>query len=237
MSDYVTTYETRRQRLIEAGSYDPASERDACGVGLVADVEGRARRETVSLAIDALKAVWHRGAVDADGRTGDGAGLRVGIPAEFFDRAVERTGHTPGEGTLGVGMIFLPRTDFAAQERGRTIVETEVLRAGMQLYGWRQVPTDPSCLGEKAAATRPAIEQILFSDPKKRASGVLERVLYLTRRRIEARARQDALPGFYVASLSARDVVYKGMFLAEAIDRFYPDLKDERFISPFAMFH
>ncbi|XBQ14784.1 MAG: glutamate synthase large subunit [Oceanicaulis sp.] len=237
MSDYLTRYHTERQRLIEGGAYDPESERDACGVGLVADVEGRARRETVQLAIDALKAVWHRGAVDADGRTGDGAGLRVGIPKAFFEAQVERTGHAPEEGTLGVGMVFLPRTDFAAQERGRAIVETEVLRAGMRLYGWRQVPIDPSCLGDKAAATRPAIEQILFCDPKKRSSDALERALYLTRRRIESRAREDAVPSFYVCSLSARDVVYKGMFLAEAIDVFYPDLRDERFVSPFAMFH
>ena len=80
MSDYVTKYETERNRLIEAHAYNPESERSACGVGLVADTQGKARRETVQLAIDALKAVWHRGAVDADGRTGDGAGLRVGIP-------------------------------------------------------------------------------------------------------------------------------------------------------------
>ncbi|MEQ8433862.1 MAG: glutamate synthase large subunit [Oceanicaulis sp.] len=237
MSDYVTKYETERNRLIEAHAYNPESERSSCGVGLVADTAGKARRETVQLAIDALKAVWHRGAVDADGRTGDGAGLRVGIPQDFFKAQVERTGHKPGEAPIGVGMVFLPRTDFAAQERGRTIVETEVLRAGLRLYGWRQVPIDPSCLGDKAAATRPAIEQILFCDPKKRSASVLERTLYLTRRRIEARARADALPGFYVCSLSARDLVYKGMFLAESIDQFYPDLKDERFISPFAMFH
>jgi glutamate synthase (NADPH/NADH) large chain len=237
MSDYVTRYETERNRLIEAHAYNPESERSACGVGLVADTQGKARRETVQLAIDALKSVWHRGAVDADGRTGDGAGLRVGIPQDFFKAQVERTGHKPGEAPIGVGMVFLPRTDFAAQERGRTIVETEVLRSGLRLYGWRQVPIDPSCLGDKAAATRPSIEQILFCDPKKRSASVLERTLYLTRRRIEARARVDALPGFYVCSLSARDLVYKGMFLAESIDQFYPDLKDERFISPFAMFH
>jgi len=226
-----------RQRLIEANAYDADSEHDACGVGLIADIKARPRREVVELAIQALKAVWHRGAVDADGKTGDGAGLRLGIPQDFFKAQVARTGHTPGTGVIGVGMIFLPRTDFAAQERARTMVETEVLRAGLRLYGWRQAPIDPSCLGEKAAATRPAIEQILFEDPVKRSAAELERALYLVRRRIEARARDDALPGFYIASLSARDVVYKGMFLAEAIDVFYPDLKDERFVSSFAIFH
>ena len=230
-------YMRERQRLIDAGAYNPDHERDACGVGFVADTKGRARRETVQLGINALKAVWHRGAVDADGMTGDGAGLRVGIAEQFFKDQVGRTGHTPSPGPIGVGMVFLPRTDFAAQERGRTIVETEVLRAGLELYGWRQVPIDPSCLGDKAAATRPAIEQILFADPSNRDVTDLERTLYITRRRIEQRARLDALPDFYIASLSVRDVVYKGMFLAEAIDQFYPDLADPRFVSSFAMFH
>ena len=236
MSD-ITQYLQGRQRLIEAGSYDPASERDACGVGLIAAMDGQPRREVVELAIRSLKAVWHRGAVDADGKTGDGAGIRVGVPQDFFKEQVARTGHVPGDGPVAVGMVFLPRTDFAAQERARTIVETEILRAGFRLYGWRQTPVDPSCLGEKANATRPAIEQILFDEPRGRKAHILDRQLYIVRRRIEKRAREDNLPGFYIASLSTRDIIYKGMFLAEAIDRFYPDLKDERFVSSFAIFH
>ena len=231
------TYLDQRQRLIDAGSYDPASERDACGVGLIAAIDGEPRREVVELAIKSLKAVWHRGAVDADGKTGDGAGVRVGVPQDFFKEQVARTGHVPGESPVAVGMIFLPRTDFAAQERGRTIVETEILRAGFRLYGWRQTPVDPSCLGDKANATRPAIEQILFDDPHGKKAHILDRQLYIVRRRIEKRAREENLPGFYIASLSTRDIIYKGMFLAEAIDRFYPDLKDERFVSSFAIFH
>ena len=230
-------YFENRDRLIEAGAYDPASEHDACGVGLIADVHGRARRETVEIAINALKAVWHRGAVDADGKTGDGAGIRLGIPQDFFKEAVERTGHEAGDAKIGVGMVFLPRTDFAAQERSRTLVEGEILRQGLSLFGWRQIPLDPSCLGAKAAATRPAIEQILFADPQGRDPDLLERTLYLIRRRIEKRAREDSLPGFYVCSLSARDVIYKGMFLAGAVDQFYPDLTDPRFVSNFAIFH
>lgn len=236
MSD-ITQYLQGRQRLIEAGSYDPASERDACGVGLIAAIDGQPRREVVDLAIRSLKAVWHRGAVDADGKTGDGAGIRIGVPQDFFKEQVARTGHVPGDGPVAVGMVFLPRTDFAAQERARTIVETEILRAGFRLYGWRQTPVDPSCLGEKANATRPAIEQILFDDPRGRKALISDRQLYIVRRRIEKRAREDNLPGFYIASLSTRDLIYKGMFLAEAIDQFYPDLKDERFVSSFAIFH
>jgi len=236
MSD-IERYQRERRRLVEAHAYDPASEHDACGVGLIAAVDGTPRRDVVELAIRSLKAVWHRGAVDADGKTGDGAGIRVGVAQDFFREQVARTGHEPGGAAIAVGMVFLPRTDFAGQERARTIVESEILRPGFRLYGWRQTPVDPSCLGQKAAATRPAIEQILFADPFGRDPMELERELYAVRRRIEQRAREDALPGFYVASLSARDVIYKGMFLAEAIDQFYPDLRDERFISPFAIFH
>ncbi|MCP2680671.1 glutamate synthase large subunit [Maricaulaceae bacterium NA33B04] len=233
----VEQYLENRQRLIDAHAISEDDERDACGIGLIADVHGRARRATVEIAIKALKAVWHRGAVDADGKTGDGAGIRLGIAQDFFKDAVKRTGHKPGDAPIGVGMIFLPRTDFAAQERARTLVETEVIRARLELYGWRQVPIDPSCLGEKAQSTRPEIEQILFADPLGRDTDELERELYLVRRRIEAQAREDALPGFYICSLSARDVIYKGLFMAGAIDQFYPDLTDPRFVSTFAMFH
>ncbi len=230
-------YEAERARLIEARSIEPDADRDACGVGLVAAIDGKPRRDVVVLAINSLKAVWHRGAVDADGRTGDGAGVRIGVPQDFFKAEVARTGHQAGDGPVAVGMVFLPRTDFAAQERARTIVETEILRAGFRLFGWRQPPVNPTVLGEKAAATRPAIEQILFADMRGRDAQLLDRLLYIVRRRIEARAREHAIPGFYIASLSTRDIIYKGMFLAEAIDEFYPDLKDDRFVSPFAIFH
>ena len=131
-------YLQERQRLIDAGAYELESERSACGVGLIADIKGEPRRETVELGLKALKAVWHRGTVDADGKTGDGAGLRLGIAQDFFKAAVARTGHEPSDHAIGVGMVFLPRTDFGAQEKGRTIVETEVLRAGLRLFNRRR---------------------------------------------------------------------------------------------------
>src|SRR3978361_2535283 len=115
MSD-TERYIANRQRLIDGHAYDPSSERDACGVGLVCAIDGKPRREVVELGIAALKAVWHRGAVDADGKTGDGAGLHVELPNHFFDDAIENGGHKPGTGRLAVGMIFLPRTDLSAQE-------------------------------------------------------------------------------------------------------------------------
>jgi glutamate synthase (NADPH/NADH) large chain len=235
--EMVSRYLHERARLTDAHAYDPASEHDACGVGLICAIDGKPRREVVELAIKALKAVWHRGAVAADGKTGDGAGVLVGLPQAFFQDQVRRVGHTPRPGPIAVGMMFLPRTDLVAQEKARTIVESEVLREGFYIYGWRQVPADIHAVGERAAATRPEIEQIMVAAPEGVEGQALERSLFLCRRRIEKKAAAANLPGFYVCSLSARSLVYKGMFRAEDIDVFYPDLRDPRFESAFALFH
>ncbi|MEO1251403.1 MAG: glutamate synthase large subunit [Pseudomonadota bacterium] len=237
MSDVIRQYQDRRARLIEAGAYDPASEHDACGVGLIAALDARPRREIVEMAISALKAVWHRGAVDADGKTGDGAGIRLNVPQELFRSFVERTGHVAGDFDICVGMVFLPRTNFAAQDAARTIVESEILRRGFYIYGWRQVPVNARALGEKANLTRPAIEQVLFCDPKGRPQEELDRILYIIRRRVERRARELGMHELYVCSLSSRDIIYKGMFLAQEIDNFYVDLQNPQFVSRFAIFH
>ncbi len=237
MSAAIETYLRDRERLIAAGAYDPASERDACGVGLVCAIDGQPRREVVELGIAALKAVWHRGAVDADGKTGDGAGIMVSVPQAFFAEQVARAGHKPRGGAIAVGMIFLPRTDLAAQELARTIVESEVLRFGFYIYGWRQAPIDASVLGERAAAVRPEIEQIMLAPPPGMNGEMLERALFLCRRRIEKRVDQVKLPGFYICSLSAKSLIYKGMFRCGDVDGFYPDLTDPRFDAAVAVFH
>ena len=233
-----TDYLETRERLIEANAYNPADEHDACGVGLVVQMNGESRREIVEMGIRALKAVWHRGAVDADGKTGDGAGIRLDIPREFFKAQIIHTGHEPSDDLpICVGQIFLPRTDLSAQERARTVVETEILRLGFYVYGWRQVPIDTSFIGEKADLSRPEIAQIMFCDPKGREGSDLERMLYVCRRRIEKRAQEAGIPDFYICSLSSQAIIYKGMFLAEDIDQFYPDLQDERFTSSVAIYH
>jgi len=237
MENAVETYRRRRRDLIEAGAYDPSSEHDACGVGLVAAIDGRPRRDIVEMAIAALKAVWHRGAVAADGKTGDGAGLLVSIPQDLFRSYVERMGRKPLARDLCAGMIFLPRTNLSAQDACRSIVEAEIIRAGFIVYGWRQAPVDPSRLGVNAGLVRPEIEQVLFCDLQGRRTDELERALYLVRRRIERRAREAGLLDLYVCSLSARSIIYKGMFLAEEIDRFYADLRDPAFVSSIAIFH
>ncbi|HEY6982778.1 glutamate synthase large subunit [Reyranella sp.] len=236
---FVRAYREGVARLTDAYGYNPAQEIDSCGVGLVVALDGKRRRDVVAAGIDALKAVWHRGAVDADGKTGDGAGIHVEIPQDFFrDYIRDASGHEPQVGRIAVGTVFLPRTDLGAQERCRTIVETEILRFGHMILGWRQVPVDISVIGEKANETRPEIEQILIGrgDPKL-DNREFEKQLYILRRRMEKAAIAENIAEFYVCSLSCRSLIYKGMFLAEHLSQFYPDLLDERFVSRFAIFH
>tara|TARA_R110002049_G_scaffold117332_2_gene270555 strand:+ start:140956 stop:145488 length:4533 start_codon:yes stop_codon:yes gene_type:complete len=235
---WVAREEAKRAMMAEQGLYSPEEEHSSCGVGLVVNINGEKTREVVLNGIKALKAIWHRGAVDADGMTGDGAGIHVQIPVNFFWDQVKRTGHTPREDELfAVGQVFLPRTNFAAQETCRTIVETEVLRMGYYIYGWRHVPVDVSVLGGKANATRPEIEQILISNAKGVDEDTFERELYVIRRRIEKAAIAAQVPQMYIASMSCRSIIYKGMMLAEQVAEFYPDLKDDQFISAFAIYH
>ena len=230
--------EAKRAYMAENSLYRADDEHASCGVGLVVSIDGQRSRKVVEHGISALKSIWHRGAVDADGRTGDGAGIHVQIPQAFFADQIARTGHTPNEGQqLAVGQVFLPRTNFAAQETCRTIIESEILRMGYFIYGWRHVPVDIACLGTKANATRPEIEQILISNPKGVNEETFERELYVIRRRIEKAAAAAGVKELYLASLSCRSIIYKGMMLAQDVAEFYPDLQDERFESAFAIYH
>ncbi|MFQ5439335.1 MAG: glutamate synthase large subunit, partial [Paracoccaceae bacterium] len=196
-SKWAASRQAEMDRLEREGLYRAQDEHSSCGVGFVVAIDGRKSRAVVEKGIDALKAVWHRGAVDADGKTGDGAGIHVQIPVPFFFDQVRRTGHEPEAGRLiAVGQVFLPRTDFAAQERCRTIVETEILSMGHHIYGWRHVPVDVTCLGEKANATRPEIEQILICDRRDLDQEQFERELYVIRRRIEKAVAVAQVSGF-----------------------------------------
>ncbi len=226
-----------RNAAILEHTYDPAMEHDACGVGLIAALDGKPRRQVVQAGIDALRAVWHRGAVDADGKTGDGAGIHIEIPQDFFADAIRRAGDAAPDRRVAVGQVFMPKTDLNAQERCRQIVETEILKFGYAIYGWRQVPIDVSVIGEKANATRPEIEQIMLRNIRATDDAEFERDLYVIRRRIEKEAIAAQISEFYVCSLSCRSIIYKGMFLAQNLSDFYPDLRDERFVSRFAIYH
>ena len=231
-------YKKNLKKLTESEAYYPSLEHDACGVGLVVSTEGKKSREIVEFGIQALKAVWHRGAVDADGKTGDGAGIHIEIPTDFFKERIENYGRKHNEGTICVGMIFLPRNDYSTQEKCKTLIESELLSKNYYIYRWRQVPINTSVLGVKAENNRPEITQIIFkSNNKNLTKDDLERDLFVVRKKIEKQANKLRLRDFYICSLSSRSIIYKGMFLAEALSEFYPDLMDKRFISRFAIFH
>ena len=218
--------------------YDESMEHDSCGVGLVASTEGIKSRKVVEQGIEALKAVWHRGAIDADGKTGDGAGIHIEIPSNFFIEKIENYGRKYDGGTICVGMIFLPRNDYNSQEKCKTYIETEILKSNFNIYRWRQVPTNNNVLGSKAEITRPEIAQVLFTPKDKSLKGKdLERKLYETRRKIENECLKNHLNQLYICSFSSKSIIYKGMFLAESLSEFYKDLQDERFISRYAIFH
>ena len=231
-------YKKNLKRLIEKNVYNSNQEHDACGVGFVASTEGVKSRKVVEFGIEALKAVWHRGAVDADGKTGDGAGIHIEIPQDFFIERIQNAGRQHKKGTICVGMIFLPRNDYSSQEKCKTIVENELLNKNYYVYRWRQVPVNTKVLGIKAEGNRPEIVQVIFkSNNVKIDSEDLERDLFVIRKKIEKQSNLLNLKDFYICSFSSRSLIYKGMFLAEQLSEFYPDLMDKRFVSRFAIFH
>ena len=231
-------YKKNLKNLISNNIYNPKQEHDACGVGFIASTEGIKSRKVVEFGIQALKAVWHRGAVDADGKTGDGAGIHIEIPTNFFIERIENAGRKHKTGTICIGMIFLPKNDYASQEKCKTIVENELLSKNYYVYRWRQVPVNTKVLGAKAESNRPEIVQVIFKSNNTNINDDdLERDLFVIRKNIEKQANSLKLNDFYICSFSSRSIIYKGMFLAEALSEFYPDLMDKRFISRFAIFH
>ena len=231
-------YKKNKDLLENTHNYNPDMEHDACGVGLIASTNGKKSRKVVEYGIEALKAIWHRGAVDADGKSGDGAGIQIEIAPDFFKEKILSTGHTPDdEKRICVGMVFLPRTDYSEQEKCREIIEAALLEGDYYIYGWRQVPINPSVLGKTADQGRPEIAQVMFKKNSNLKTNDLERDLFETRKKIEKIARNSQLKDFYICSFSSRSIVYKGMFLAEMLSEFYPDLNDKKLTSRFAIFH
>jgi len=231
-------YNKNLTKLKKAGTYHQNLEHDSCGVGFVASTEGKKTRKVVEFGIQALKAVWHRGAVDADGKTGDGAGIQIEIPTDFFKEKINNAGRKHKSGIICVGMVFLPRNDYNTQEKCKTLIETELLSKNYYVYRWRQVPVNTSVLGIKAENNRPEIMQVIFkSNYDNLTADYLERDLFIVRKKIEKQSVMLNIKDFYICSLSSRSIIYKGMFLAEALSEFYPDLLDKRFISRFAVFH
>ena len=208
-------YKKNKALLEKTYNYNSEMEHDACGVGLIASTSGKKSRKVVEYGIEALKAIWHRGAVDADGKSGDGAGIQIEIAPDFFKEKILSTGHTLDEDKrICVGMVFLPRTDYSEQEKCREIIESALLEGNYYIYGWRQVPINPSVLGKTADQSRPEIAQVMFKKNETLQTNDLERNLFETRKKIEKIARDKQIRDFYICSFSSRSIVYKGMFLA-----------------------
>src|SRR5579883_1642618 len=187
--------------------YDPRLEHDACGTGFVADVSGKPSHRIVELAIESVVNLTHRGAVSADAKTGDGAGILTPLPRRLLTEEAARRGIPVDADALAVGMLFLPAVPDA-RARVRAIVERALAAEGVSIAFWREVPVDDSCLGEKAYASQPKIEQVVMARPSGLDGLSFERALYHARKRIEREATRDGLTDFYIPSFSSRTVVY-----------------------------
>jgi glutamate synthase (NADPH/NADH) large chain len=208
-------------------------ERDSCGFGLIARLDGRSEHATVADAVRALERLTHRGAVAPDGKTGDGCGLLIGLPAAFLRAVAAECGIHPGE-RFTAGSVFLSRDGNRAHAQ-RDRLARQLRHVELAVDGWREVPVDAAALGERAHVMQPRIEQVFVSAPAGLATADFERRLFIARRRAEAEATDD--DEFYVASLSARTLSYKGMVMPEHLPAFFPDLADPRLTSPMALFH
>jgi glutamate synthase domain-containing protein 2/glutamate synthase domain-containing protein 1/glutamate synthase domain-containing protein 3 len=222
-----------------AGLYDPAHEHDACGVGFVASIKGVRSNKILKHALTCVCSLIHRGAMDADAKTGDGAGILTQIPYRLFRYEVEKMGHKLFQDSdLGVGMMFLP-SDPYIQARCRHITETVLNEHRLFIFGWRVVPVNTAVLGEKALRTCPGIEQVLVGrpDPSAMSDDEFERKLYLVRNQIEDQAENEGIKDFYIPSFSSRTLVYKGLLAAPTLEKFYLDLRDPNYQTALAIFH
>ncbi len=225
-------------RLSPSPLHDADFEHDACGVGFIAKITGERSHDVIRRALAALKGLAHRGAIDADAITGDGAGILTQIPVALLRTFLAEEGKTLGrDQDLGVGMFFLPRDQKGEQATLRRIVEEAVAEQGLNWRGWRAVPVDGRGLGRKALETQPLILQALVSRVETLADEDFERRMFLVQKISERRAGEEKIDGFYVCSCSSRTVVYKGLFNAPQLRRFYGDLKSPEFTSSFAIFH
>ncbi|MEE9569096.1 MAG: glutamate synthase subunit alpha, partial [Candidatus Binatia bacterium] len=218
--------------------YHPEFEHDGCGVGFVADIGGNRSHRILEQALRSISNLTHRGAVDADAKTGDGAGVLTQVPAKLVAKELEKLGfHLGGRDDVGVGMVFLPRTDPEAQKTSRAIIEESIQQQGLILLGWRKVPVNSDELGDKARETEPEIERVLIGRPTGLESEEFERTLYLTRKVIEGKAKRKGLDELYIPSFSHRTIVYKALVVAPQLERFYLDLKNSDFDTSLCVFH
>ncbi|MBC8041630.1 MAG: glutamate synthase subunit alpha, partial [Opitutaceae bacterium] len=228
-------------RPAKQGLYDPWFEHDACGVGFVADLKGRATHEILRQGIQVLENLDHRGAAGSEPNTGDGAGILLQVPHAFCVDAAKKARITlPAAGTYGNGLIFLPRNAThrrKMEEKFAAIIQSE----GQTFLGWRTVPTDNSSLGETAKASEPYIRQVFIGRAADLTTELaFERKLYVIRKRATTELRDEGFIGaetWYVPSLSSRTFVYKGMLLTTQLATYFPDLQNPLMATAIALVH
>jgi glutamate synthase (NADPH/NADH) large chain len=223
------------------GLFDPALEKASCGVGFIADIKGRKSHKIVEDALTILVNLEHRGAVGADPRAGDGAGILVQIPHKFFAKKTAELGiKLPAPGQYAVGVLFLPH-DAAWRQEIMDTYAAVAAQDGMKVLGWRDVPTDNSTLGESVKPTEPVNKQVFIArNPKMKSDDEFERRLYILRKTISSTLyamRERRVSNYYPVSISCRTLIYKGMFLADQLGAYYPDLHDPDFDSALALVH
>src|SRR5579871_4434906 len=223
------------------GLYDLSLEKDSCGVGFIANIKGKKSHQIVSDALNILCNLEHRGAVGADPRFGDGAGILVQIPHAFFKRKAAEIGfELPETGEYAIGALFMPK-DAAWRKVIQSIIADQIKDEGLMLLGWRDVPTDNSSLGETVKPTEPTHMQVFIGrNGVARTDDEFERKLYILRKSISQaiyQRRDRGGAGYYPCSFSCRTVIYKGMFLADQLGKYYPDLHEADFESALALVH
>src|SRR3954451_3498 len=235
------TIQEHNSRPPAVGLYDPSLEKDSCGVGFIANIRGKKSHEIVADALSILCNLEHRGAVGADPRAGDGAGILVQIPHAFFSRKAKELGFAlPNPGEYAIGALFMTR-DTAWRNVIKSIIADQIKEEGLTLLGWRDVPTDNSSLGVTVKPTEPACMQVFIGrNGTAKTEDEFERRLYILRKSISQaiyQRRDRGLAGYYPCSMSCRTVIYKGMFLADQLGKYYPDLHEKDFESALALVH
>lgn len=215
------------------GLYDPRYEHDNCGIGAVVNIKGIKTHETVENALKIVENLKHRAGKDADGKTGDGVGILLQISHKFFKKVTKPLGIELGdERDYGVGMFFFPNDEFKTIQ-AKKMLEVIVEKEGLEFLGWREVPTEPDKLSQKARDCMPCIMQCFVKRPEDVERGLeFDRKLYVARRVFE-----QSNDNTYVVSFSSRTIVYKGMFLVEQLRQFFMDLQDPDYESAIATVH
>ncbi|NNE90561.1 MAG: glutamate synthase large subunit [Verrucomicrobiales bacterium] len=216
----------------------PELERDACGVGVVAHISGERSHRVLRLGLDSVNNVTHRGALNADMKTGDGAGVTTHLPHKILRPVAEEMGaELVDNEELAVGVFFLGDRDSADYVKGKVLAEGVLRNRGIGIIGWREVPTNPKALGDQAIETMPEILHLLLKRPAGVNGDEFERLLFLARREIEQKVREETVSDFYIPSLSHRLMSYKGFLVATALEKFYSDLTNPDFETAVCLYH